>query len=110
MHTKCDTVPYYYSHLTKATLRLTTNLLFFSNRYHLTNYIINKAIDKRHYRCLGTGEAIRQIKNNVFANVKRQELNFCCVPFSLLCNNVKIFAFVVNRRYFSICLLDLFKY
>ena len=43
----------------------------------------------------------RKIKNHVHANGKRQELNLCRLPFSVLCNNVKIFEFVVNRRYYS---------
>ena len=52
---------------------------------------------------------IEGFKTDVYANGKRQEFNFCRLPFMLLCNNVKIFAFVVNGRYISIFLLVLFK-
>ena len=39
---------------------------------------------------------------HVYASGKRQKLNFCRLPSSPFCNNVEIFAFVVNSRHFSI--------
>ena len=53
---------------------------------------------------------IRDIRTmHVYSNSKRQKLNFCRLPLSLLYNNVKIFALLINRRYCSIFLLDLYK-
>ena len=54
------------------------------------------------YGCL-TMERFRTTFTRM-ANSKRQT-NFCLLPSSSLCNNVKIFAFVVNRNFY-ISLLD----
>ena len=43
------------------------------------------------------------------ANGRRQKLNFLASVLSRLYTKVKIFAFTVNKRFFTIFLLDCFK-
>ena len=48
-------------------------------------------------------------KNYVYACGKWQKLSFCCLFFSQGRINLKIFPFVVKRKWFLLFLLDLFN-
>ena len=52
------------------------------------------------FLCYATDETI---------NIFTYELNLCGVNFNCFCSNVKMFSFIVNRRWCSIVVSSLFK-